>query len=162
MTFAHAQSTQRYKITNTTQKPLKTNARGEDLRPVRDRVGHGVQFLLTNPDELITLYANQNVIVDRINDGVLRLFRKRLISVETVADIADELRKLAFKPADVEALIPTQAPAAAPVEAALEKTNARSYPMGETREGDAVNPDGEPNFIAKAPKGGLSRQPKRE
>jgi hypothetical protein len=152
-------TTQRYKITNTTQKPLRTNARGEDLRPVKERVGHGIQFHLSNPDELITLYANQNVIVDRINDGVLRLFRKRLISVETVADIADELRKLAFKPAEQEA--PAQPPPAS-VDGALEKMNARSYPMGETREGEAVNPDGEPNFVARAPKGGLSRQPKKE
>jgi len=152
------QNTQRYKITNTTVKPLKTNARGEDIRPIKERVGHGVQFRLDNPEELITLYVGNNVIVDRINDGVLKLFRKRLISVETVADITDELRKFAFKPSASD--LPVGPQTNMPVEQALEKTNAKSYPMGETREHDAVNPDGEPNFVAKAPKGGLSRQNK--
>lgn len=150
---------QRYKITNTTVKPPRLNARGEDLRPVKDRVGHPVQFYLNNPEELITLYANKSVIVDRINDGVLGLFRRKLISVETMTDIADELKKLAFKPTEQE-LPPAEVPVSA--EAALEKMNVKSYPMGETREGDAVNPDGEPNFVAKAPKGGMSRQPKKD
>jgi hypothetical protein len=148
-------SNQRYKITNTTVKPLKTNARGEDIRPIKQRVGHGVQIVLSQPEEHITLYIpGASKIVDRLSEGVIKMHRKGDISVEIINDIADELRNFTAKPmVDV----PQEPSRAAKV---LEETNAKSYPMGETRESELVNPDGEPNFVAKAPKGGLSRAKK--
>jgi hypothetical protein len=149
-------SNQRYKITNTTAKPLKTNARGEDIRPIKHRVGHGVQIVLSQPEEHVTLYTpGSSKIVDRLSEGVIKMHKRGDISVEIINDIADELRNFTAKPA-VEA--PQEASRATK---ALEDMNAKSYPMGETRESDLVNPDGEPNFVAKAPKGGMSRAKKQ-
>lgn len=147
-------NSKRYKVINTTIKPLKTNAKGEDIRPITDRVGYGIQFRLDNPEELVTLYAGQSRIVDRLNDGLFKLFRKHLVRIELIHDIADELQIFAKK---TEAPVPAPESVAAPV--VPEDIKARSYPMGETRgEEKLVNPDGEPNFVAKAPKGGLTRQ----
>jgi hypothetical protein len=147
---------QRYKITNTTVKPLKTNARGEDIRPIKQRVGYGVQIQLTNPEEYVTLFSSgQSKIVDRLSEGVIKLHRRGDISVEIINDIADELRNFTAKPKVEEPVV--ESPKANKM---LEETNSKSYPMGETHESGLVNPDGEPNFVAKAPKGGMSRQKK--
>lgn len=151
-------SNQRYKITNTTVKPLKTNARGEDIRPIKQRVGHGVQIVLSQPEEHITLYIpGASKIVDRLSEGVIKMHRKGDISVEIINDIADELRNFTAKPKADEVEGQKESSRAVKV---LEETNAKSYPMGETRESELVNPDGEPNFVAKAPKGGMSRAKK--
>ena len=162
-----------YKITNTTVKPLKTNKNGQDIRPLRDRVGHWVQFPHpSKANELLIVYPNRHVIVDTVTDGILGLFRKGLVGITEMGDISDELKKLAFKPGEKKGereavLTPEpemmQVPTPEPVEEkeedlSVDTKGKASYMGSPVEEERLVNPDGEPNFIAKAPKGGLKKK----
>lgn len=187
----------RFKISNTTIKPLKTDKMGRDIRPLRDRVGHAVQF--SNPrnsSELVIIYPKRSVTVDTVTDGILGLYKKGLVGVTEVGDIADELKKLAFKkePAAAEkAPKSKEAPAKKeepkeeemlvarreeienendmlvakeePKEESKDKDlpEGKSSPMGSSPDSEErlVYPDGEPNFIAKAPKGGMKKSRKK-
>lgn len=145
-------SLHRWKVTNITIKPLKYDQRGHDVRSIRDRVGHAVEFpngkVEAGKAQLVVLYQTKSVIVDEINDAILKLHSRHYVSVEKIEDITDELKKYAFTK--------EEKPAKDKKETSQPEAG-MSSPMGETREDDAVNPDGEPNFVAKAPRGGLSK-----
>lgn len=164
----------RYRITNTTVKPLKTDRNGRDIRPLRDRQGHTVSF--PNPDApspdkaLVLLYPRKHVTVGQITDGILGLFKKGYVGITELGDISDELKKLTFKPSkDGEAeamplpepeMLRVESPELpTPAKEPEEEVMAKAIPMGETHGEDAlVNPDGEPNFVARAPKGGFKKK----
>lgn len=155
----------RYKITNTTVKAFRSDSKGNDLRPIPERVGHAVQFPAGPRMELKTLYANQSVIVDDIGDAVLKLFRRGIISVDTISNIADELKGFVYqKPAEAAAaqsetqLIPGGEIAAndsADSAQGFAHAELMGSPVSEER---LVNPDGEPNFVARAPSGGMKKK----
>lgn len=151
-------SGQQFRITNTTAKPLKTNARGEDIRSIQDRNGYGVQVVLPNknPPEYHTLYRpGQSVTVDSLTEEISRMQKKGRIKIEAL-DIGAVLKSYTEAPAQEEATPLT-------VEENLSEYNAKSYPMGESRgEDKLVNPDGDPNFVMTAPKGGMKRVRKPE
>lgn len=180
----------RWKITNTTIKPLKTNKKGQDIRPLRDRVGHAVQFAdPSNQDSLIMVYPNRHVTVDEVSRGILNLYKKGLVGITEVGDITEELKKLATKPKSDPTEVPSVTPSTEPemliAEPAKEEAKdegemlkvepppaaekpeedlfGKATPMGESpdHEEKLVNPDGEPNFVAKAPKGGMKKKKKQ-
>lgn len=96
----------RYKVTNTTQKPPKLNAQGRDVRPIRDRVGNPVQFVVEgrNGSRKVTIQAGRSAIVEDLNEGMLKLFRKGLIVVEPIKDISDELKHFTKKVESIPAV----------------------------------------------------------
>jgi hypothetical protein len=160
----------RYKITNTTQKSPKYNAQGRDVRPIRDRVGHPVQFVIDGRSgpSAITIQIGRTVIVDDINEGILKLFRKGFITVEPIKDIADELRlftkqrekeivaepveTLPSEPEPEQPVSILEPEPVSPYEGRMpDSVKAKAVPMGETHDGDRlVNPDGDPNFLSRA------------
>ena len=145
-------SQNRWKVTNSTIKPMKTDAKGNDIRPIRDRVGHPVEFpngkVVGGKLQLITLYQNKSIMVDDIDDVILRQYKRGYVTIEKT-DISDELERFAFKKEDKVESAPAP------------DSKGAAVPMGETRgEDKPVNPDGEPNFVAKAPHGGLKKTPR--
>jgi hypothetical protein len=139
----------KYKVTNATIKPVRLNSKGQDIRSVRERVGYGIEFVVGEPpnDHRITIQPGQSKILDSLSEGVLKMFRKGEISIVDVKDIGEELKN--FTVAKKEPVV--EAPATEPL-ADLQVKASLSGEAG--REEDGVNPDGEPNFLAKAPAGG--------
>ena len=171
----------RYKITNTTVRPVKTNSRGQDTRTVRERVGNLVGFVINGTH--IMLRPGKSTIISNVDEGILGLYRAKKVRIDVIEDIADELKLFAERPPQTEAVAPKKEEprAEAPKEVKKEESvlftkeespfepkrekeapTGKAVPMGETsHDGDKlVNPDGEPNFVAKAPKGGPKRKKK--
>ena len=152
----------RYKITNNTIKAPRLDSKGRDMRPNRDKVGHGVSFDkegVVGDERHVTLYAGKHAMVKELSESILTLHKRQLVTIEVV-DMADEFKKFATKP-EVPAVVhaPTPTPVKDPTPSMFGEATglppdirAKSYPMGETREDVMVNPDGEPNFVAKATK----------
>lgn len=146
----------RYKITNTTIKPLIQDRQGNDIRPMRDRVGHPVEIVTgKKPNEMMhQIYPNHYIILDEVTQGMLNLYQKRVIRIEEAKDISEELRQFASQPeqAQVDPAPHKAIPADIGARAAL---IGEVTPLVETQK--AVNPDGDPGNTVKAPRGGMKK-----
>jgi hypothetical protein len=158
----------RYKIINDTIKPIKLNAKGQDMRSTRDRVGSVAQFYIGEPPVLTTIYQNRSTIIDELNDQVIGLHKKGAVTIEVINDITDELKQFSQKPAALPVektekvfASPETNPGYVPKTPADLKAKA-SVSGAPANEEKMVYPDGEPNFVAKAPVGGPKRVRKEE
>jgi hypothetical protein len=148
----------RYKVVNDTIKAPRLNSRGQDTRSLVEKVGHAVQFYVGTPAVLRTLYQNKSVIVDDLPEGILKFHSKGLVKIEVIEDIADELRNFAKKPI-AEKPVEAQGKTTLKAPEASAPLKAKASLSGEHKAVDdtPVYTDGEPNFVAKAPAGGLKK-----
>ncbi len=142
----------KFKITNTTVKPVKKGPNGTDLRTAVEKVGHAVQFRNAK-DQVIVLHPGRMTIIEDVDPGLLNLQRGGFIKIEPIKDISAALKEHALQ---------ESAGLDARKKAAEERKNdnrkARAVEMGKdthSQQGgaeheDAKNPDGDPNFIARA------------
>lgn len=147
----------RYKITNTTIKPIIQDRYGNDIRPMRNRVGHPVEIVTGKKPHEVTqqIFPGAYIVVEEVTQGMLNLYKKRVIRIEEAKDIADELRQFASQP-----LEPSEEPRHKPIPSDI---GARAALIGEVVSAPAlqvaVNPDGESPNTMKAPRGGMQKKP---
>lgn len=147
----------KFKVTNTTVKAVRKDPKtGNDIRTATEKVGHGVQFRV-GPDpqtaRLIRLQQGQSTLVDALDPGLLNLQRGGFVRIEPIKDIAAALQEHSFQKAQNLASRKKDAEAKRD-----QDRKARAVEMGKdtyAQKGgseleDAVNPDGDPNFLAKA------------
>ena len=130
-----------FKVTNITAKTAGVDI-GRYDRTATETVGHPVSFQ-DQDGKPIMLQQGQVTIVSRLDSGLLNLRRGGFVRIEEVKDFADVLGEHAYKPSMQEQNAATR--------------RAKAVPMGQNFSEDsiandagAVNPDGEPNFVAKA------------
>jgi hypothetical protein len=155
---------QQYKVTNITVRPPKIDPETKkDTRSATDRVGHPVAF--KDGAERITLGPNRPVIVNEINEGLRRLASgsRPYVKIEPIENIMTALKDHTlgskgrmelnqdrlFEDSDIR--INRRAKA---VEMGKDSHDQKSTSEYE----GAVNPDGDPNFLVKAPREGKKRQ----
>lgn len=145
------QRKERYKITNMTVKPPRI-VDGKDTRDIGEKVGHSVMFRDEN-DRTTVLTQGRSVIVNDLLPGLIEMQRGGFIKIEPITDIAAALKEHSLQ-AEEERLAKKKA-------AEVKKTDprkARAVEMGKdtydqkggSEHDDAVNPSGDPNFLAKA------------
>lgn len=159
-------STTYYRVTNTTVKPPRYDKNGKDLRTTVEKVGHAVTFK-KNKDEPVTLIQGKHVIISNIEEGLMNMARGGLVSIQKIDDIATALKEHTLerqkqREATNQALKEEQKP----------KRVAKAVQMGEDKHGadvkeqseysGAVNPDGNPNFVAVATKKKRGRRKKEQ
>lgn len=157
----------KFKITNTTVKPPKLDPKtGKDMRTAIEKVGHSVQFRV-GPDQttarVVRLIQGMSTLVDNLDPGLLNLQRGGFIRIEPIKDIAAALREHSLQQKETKATAKKSAEAKRD-----DNRKARAVEMGKdtyAQKGgaeleDAVNPDGDPNFLATATssKGGRKRK----
>lgn len=148
---------ERFKITNTTVKPIRKGKNGEDLRTMTEKVGHSVQFR-DEHDRAVILTQGRSAIINSLLPGIMELQRGGFVTIEPITDIAAALKEHSLQ-AEQERAAKRQAAEAKKADPNVTR-KARAVEMGkdthEQRGGseheDAVNPDGNPNFLAKASK----------
>lgn len=124
-----------FKVTNTTVKAQRV-VNGKDTRTTIEKVGHPVSFS-DDKGKPVMLQQNQVTVVNELDSGLLNLRRGGFIKIEEIKDFADILQEHTYKPTTHQ------------VNAEIRK--GRVVEMGTKGvDEDAVNPDGEPNFVAKA------------
>lgn len=124
-----------FKVTNTTVKPQRV-VNGRDERTAIEKVGHPVSFS-DEKGKPIMLQQGQVTVVNELDSGLLNLKRGGFVRIEEIKDFADVLSEHTYKPTTHQ------------VNAEIRK--GKVVPSGTKGiEEDAVNPDGEPNFVAKA------------
>lgn len=149
----------KFRITNTTVKAPRLDQNGKDLRTAVEKVGHSVQFrtnLDTPTPRPQTLRQGQSTLVDNIDPGLLNLQRGGFVKIEKIKDISAALKEHSLQQKTKKS---EKVKAAGEARSSAEK-KARAVEMGqdthEQRGGsekeDAVNPDGNPNFLAQAGK----------
>lgn len=145
------QRKERYKVTNTTVKaPRMVN--GVDTRDIGEKVGHSVMFR-DEHDRTTILTQGRSVIVNDLLPGLAEMQRGGFIKIEPITDIAAALKEHSLQ-AEEERLAKKKA---AEVKRA-DPRKARAVEMGKdtyaqkggSEHDDAVNPTGNPNFLAKA------------
>ena len=155
----------KYKIINTTVKPPKLNPRtGADMRTMTDKVGYTVS-VRTDKNEMIMVDKLRPKIVDHLNEGMLRLMRGGFIRIEQIDDVTSILKQHTLNKKDPDLFTPDSAvvaemPTHPSVTNKKDKDAAKVSEMGYSdpaaekvaAEGDGINPDGEPNFVAKTSK----------
>lgn len=153
---------ERFKVTNTTVKAPRKDKHGKDLRSTTERVGHPVQFRDEN-DRIVTLQAGSATIVGKVDGGLLGLQRGGFIQISKVEDIAQELKAHSFQERPSRAQIKQQMRSNSTEKTATVSKTGFEKPAsekGEEYEG-AVNPDGAPNFLVTAKRGGNRRSRKK-
>ena len=152
----------KYKITNITVKPKRIDpVTGLDTRTVGERVGHFVQFK-DKTGRMILVNQSHPKIVDEIDGGIIALQRKGLIKIDQIQDVITELKQHTSDTSekqDREAVAATQralAKKATAIEMGLD--NHGEGKVGGNEYEGATNPDGNPNFLVTAPRGGKKRQ----
>lgn len=174
----------RYMVHNTTRKAARIDPKtGQDVRSVRDKVGHNISF--RNEDDMSTVVTpGKFAITARINEGLMNLQRSGDCAIKEIKDITEAMAAHALTPEqNSRATRPTAGPAPqTPADVASQRTlfpedsnksehgvsrerqPAKAVAMGEDKHeqrggrehGEAVNPDGEPNFLVKTKE--ISRQ----
>ena len=132
----------KYRVINTTIKPVVRNSKGDDVRKALDKIGHPVKFKEGKND--VVLHAGQMRLVTDLNPGVMALQRGGYVKIEKVEDMNEALKDHVYRPENV-------------VETPHEELKVRAVEMGlddyKQQEGSehegAVNPDGNPNFLVK-------------
>lgn len=155
-----------FKVTNTTVKPPRRDKNGEDTRSTIEKVGHYVTFKKNNNEHTI-LAQGKSTIVSTIDEGLMSLARGQLVSIQKIEDISTALKEHTLdnqkqRQAANQALKDEHKP----------KRAAKAVQMGEDKHGTdvkeaseysgAVNPDGNPNFVAVATKKKRGRRKKEQ
>ena len=136
----------RFKITNITVRPPRLDSTGKDLRTAVERVGHPVQFR-DDMDRPVILQPGRHYISNKIDGGLLGLQKGGFIKIEKIDDITQALQQHAFQEGR-KAKPQAQGRKATAVQMGLDTHTQKS---GAEYEG-AVNPDGDPNFLAQSTK----------
>lgn len=150
---------EKFKITNSTIKPPRMVG-GKDVRSAVEKVGHPVQFRDAQ-DRIIMIMPNKFRIVSEVSEGMMGLQRGGFVQIEEVKDMATALKDYSYSQrqermkAAAEAK-ESSAKAAHAVEMGKDSHQSKS---GSEHDG-AVNPDGDPNFLVKAPRGKRGRTKK--
>jgi hypothetical protein len=136
---------ERYKITNTTQKPPRL-VNGVDTRKKSEQVGHFIEFHERDdeksPRRLVP--PGKFAIIGYLNEWFLEQERKGELKIDIVKDMGSALKEFRHS---------TEEQVAKP---APKQLNLKINEMGKSPtvdEDHMVNPAGEPNYIVKAPKG---------
>lgn len=142
----------RFKVVNTTVKPKRICPKtGRDLRETVEKVGHAVQFR-DNKDSIVSVPVSRSRIIDEkdVTSQLLNLRRGGFVHIEVIEDIVEELKKYSIqKAADKHAL---RHNGERPIRArAIEMGKDDHSQKGGSEHEDAVNPDGNPDFVAQAP-----------
>lgn len=143
-----------YRITNTTVKKPRLDKNGKDLRTAQEKVGHYVSFK-DDRGTIVRLPPSRSAIVRTLDTGLLNLREGHYVRIEQIEDIASALRSHKAEEAEAKP--------ASKKKTSKKKTTkkpgkrarkAKATEMGDTpKPGEyegAVNPDGEPNFVATA------------
>lgn len=145
--------TEKFKVTNATVKiPRLDPVTKSDQRNALEKRGHAVQFR-DESDRPIMLQAGQSTIVSRIDAGLLGLQRGGFIRIEKIDDIAAALKEHSYQPSNHQKNAEFR-------KAKTSQMGQESYSQrsGSEYEG-AINPDGEPNFLARAAR---KREPRKK
>lgn len=132
----------RYKITNTTVKQPRLNKLGIDTRKAVEKVGHMVKF--TEGDNERILPPGRTVIVTRLDAGLISLEHGGFVKIEKIANSVNALRNNVYDE-NVARKSRTKLSKANIVEMGKDGHKGNSGSEYE----DAVNPDGDPNFLVK-------------
>lgn len=130
-----------YEIINASVKPLQTDRYGNDIRPMRDRVGFSIGIVTGKPPHEVhnLVHPGASLRVSEMTEGIMKLARKGYITVSQVTDIGEELKKFAAQPVESAPIPAKEIPA---------DVRATSSMMGEEpthfMAQKTVNPDGEP------------------
>ena len=142
----------KFELKNITQKPKPVN--GRDTRKAIEKVGHPVQFRIGRDFDrapIIILMPGRAKIVDEVNSGIIGLREGGFITIRKITNIMDELEQHKYTPKTARqegAAARDDLRKANAVEMGLDPHQGKS---GSEYEG-AVNPDGDPNFVVKAPR----------
>ena len=147
---------EKYEVRNTTVKPVRKDASGKDLRSAAERVGHPVQWRDTQ-DRVQVLAVGRHKIVSEVDNGLMSLARVGFISIIKLKDISVALKAHTFKSSDARpSARDTKATAAkeagSPGKAKATEMGRQDHSQISEATGEyegAVNPDGQPNFVAK-------------
>lgn len=155
----------KFKITNTTVKAVRRDNEGKDIRSATEKVGHPVKFFsdVENKREII-LYQGRMTLLESISPGILNLQRGGFIKIDQIKDISVALKEHALQETAV-----MHAKKKYVGESKDANRKARATEMGKDTHAqkggaeheDAVNPDGDPNFLAKAESDKTRRQKKK-
>ena len=174
----------KYLIENTTVKPPRVDPKtGRDARSQTEVNGHVVSFRDNNDKPHLLHPSRPPAIVSELNEGIISLARGGFVRIKEIDDVVQALkahtlhnepvaaRPVTAKKAQSELPAQTEAPQsdedAAPQEGEEESSRrVRAVEMGQDdyaqRNGaemdGAVNPDGDPNFLVRAPRGGQGRK----
>jgi len=154
--------TSKYKIINTTIKPPRPNPRtGEDMRPAVEKVGHNVKLRM-GPTEEIMVERHRPRIINSLDEGILRAQRAGFIRIEEIENVNEVLKKHTLSSEDKsEVLFSADEHAGiADLHATTSRRGAKAVEMGKdtyaqnagTESSEAINPDGDPNFLVRADK----------
>lgn len=176
---------EKVKVINTTvKKPRILN--GKDMRSAAERKGFGVTFSLKDGSRP-RLNPGRSLIIEPTDPGLLKLEGAGYVRIER-GDIGDQLGALSLNPSKVPAAKVVKKEVA-PVEGGMvenkvveeapvvEETEEKSEPrlahvveMGKDEhkgrdflnDEDAVDPDGQPNFVVQAPSAETRKRRKRK
>lgn len=146
----------KYKIINDTIKPPKMSPGGSDSRRAIERIGHMVSFVDGEGRHRVLGPTGQtSCIVDKLTEPMMRHARARRVRIEEIDDVVTALKQHAMAPEAARAVV-AEAPAVETVEKVFagEMGDPTRESVGGTETPEAVNPDGDPNFLVRAPRGG--------
>lgn len=153
-----AEAQKRYKVINTTIKAARLNEQGRDTRTASERVGHAVGIRLDN-GKTVMVTPTRPAMLPFINESILRRAREGMLEIQQISGIEDALKEHTLsvkKPAPRAAEQETAETVLSNMEKAptvhAQQMGFDVPPYGASKEYDgATNPDGEPNFVVKAP-----------
>lgn len=153
----------RFRVTNTTVKKPKYNKEGKDVRTVTEKVGHAVQWR-DEKDALIQLYPSRSKIVDKILPSIQSLADGMYVKIELIDSIGKVLAEHTQRESEARSKARTEAK-----KKRKKSKKAKAVEMGKDGHGQgsgtehegATNPDGDPNFLVKAPRGGKKKKKSR-
>ena len=159
----------RWKVTNiTVRQPRVDPTTKQDLRTAIERVGYNVSWKEEKDPNCTVLGPSQLRIVSRVTDGMIALANDGLLKIEEFGDIGDVLQTHASTGKRVQRrgvkgqaapMFAEQEPSALQAAGPRGRREARAAEMGQDNyaqkggvehEG-AMNPSGDPNFVARAP-----------
>jgi hypothetical protein len=142
-----------YKITNSTVKPVRIGSDGKDQRTLTDKVGHSVKIISERTKRETVLYQGKSTILDELDPGIMNMQRGGFIKIEPIKDISAALQEYKYQNDDSRSMRKKAAATSRD-----DNRKAKAVEMGQDvyaqkggaeHEG-AINPDGDPNFLAKA------------
>lgn len=165
----------RYLLSNITVKAPRINPQtGKDERTAIERGGHAISYRDAQ-DRVMLIQPNSTPhIVSDLNEGILRMHHEGLMGVKEVKDFSEILamRQAAGERTERRGVKKPQTPAFREEAKPAGRRQARAVEMGQDssrqrQEADAsesqgaVNPDGEPNFVVRAPSAETRRKSER-
>lgn len=137
---------EKYKVTNTTIKPLVTDEKGRDVRKPSERRGHSVSFS-DKAGKTILLQAGRFAVVEELDHALMKFEEDGLVKIEPIKDMGSVLEAFRAQGKQTATIEKTEAPRVR----MTEMGDAPIYAKGGNEYEGAINPDGEPNFVVRAP-----------